>query len=962
MNKWDCVAAERLAYERTRSDMSPSLLVQILGVSHRRDDRGNEGLVYAPTPLVGDGHAAPESAWQPIKTEILERQLESIRRRVEELTWQARLSQPRGSLGIEADAETLGAYVFPPAGFLSIVEPGVQPQFDIVFDIASAIPWEVLEERYAWCRCRDPALYLQRLRPHDAPLHCQHCGKRMAETGGKLAVTRHLTHLVRGGQPPTGVGDEFLIVEDPTQDLFTGQNDPQQLCQAQLQELHHLLAQRGFRINVLKGQHATTRRLLKALENESLVGLYYFGHGYFPQDGDQGCLLLADGPLYAGEIEASNPNVRFVFLNACEGAAAGRNWSLEKRFRSVGQAFARGGPSKTVIAPLWPMVNVQAAQLAREFFQHAFAAEALGVALQRARRSSLTRYEQGQPDISWMAYRFFGDPNRPFPVPTAGTAGTVNVSASAVRSRLFGQAGQLDVEVFGFDLPDALLRAAKRRNLQHRAQVTVTDLLAGLVRTGNLTRFVLRSLRTDPDAVYQQWLQLPELSVPGPSPGPSRDEPPSAVPEDAATALGVERVAKLKRLLAQWIVRREEDFTSEVRTVLARAWVLSRARGPDSRVAEHDLLEAVTEGSRWKVAVPPTLPDAEQFQRELARRAAAQLVDENGRLMLTGLTPMARRIIEAAHELSQQRGSRSVLNRLLLASFLNETDGHAASVCRDSGVDPALLAAVLIAGTESHSPVSSVLSPETAQRAVLPMLERARQLAPPPSPRITEALLFQAFCEVVPGELKDVLRKLPPPWSLDLNRLRTARVQGGPPAVAPSPATSPSPAAPQASRGSNGKPVLASSASTFKPLETTCGTWDAAVQSALLAAQEWALIQGHTAVSSVHLAAGLISQRSPLVMAVAQQHQLAPEQLCRTLLRLVRPGELDPHVRTTTGWSKNVQRILDQAGTLGREGGRAAAGERDVWRALLLESSGVVVQALREMGLLRSFTEAMRGP
>jgi ATP-dependent Clp protease ATP-binding subunit ClpA len=361
---------------------------------------------------------------------------------------------------------------------------------------------------------------------------------------------------------------------------------------------------------------------------------------------------------------------------------------------------------------------------------------------------------------------------------------------------------------------------------------------------------------------------------------------------------------------------------------------------------------------------------------------------------------MARRIIDAAHELSQQRGSRSVLHRLLLASFLNESEGQAATACRACGVQPAAIAALLIAGTESHSPVSCVLSPESAQRAVLPMLERARQLQqsmPPPPPPITEALLFRAYCETAPPELKQLLRRLPSPLTLDLDQLARWRASGsGPPSPAPSAPREPSPAFPEAAASRPPTPppaagTTASKATAPRPspapavppsvrlppsngksaksrVERSLGhptqesqpaAFDPAVREALAAARDYALIQGHTLARSVHVAVGMVALQSPLIQAALQPHGVSPERLCRALLRLVPPRALDPQTQNGAGWSENAQRILQRALATAADPGAARVDERALWQALLQDSSGIVVQALSEWGLLASLTEVV---
>ena len=78
----------------------------------------------------------------------------------------------------------------------------------------------------------------------------------------------------------------------------------------------------------------------------------------------------------------------------------------------------RAGGGRVVIATLWPVLNVQAARTAVEFFEHLAGQPggAMGPALMHARECSYRRYqEEKRPDISWMSYRFFGDPNKTLP-------------------------------------------------------------------------------------------------------------------------------------------------------------------------------------------------------------------------------------------------------------------------------------------------------------------------------------------------------------------------------------------------------------------------------------------------------------------------------------------------------------------------------------------------------------------
>ena len=116
-----------------------SILTQVLGVSHRSDSRGHEALVYCPSPLMGEDRV-PDPLCKMINSSILNNQIENIRCRVEDLLCRARSGKARDDLGIEADANALATHILPETGFVSVLPPGIHPQFDIVYDLASEIP------------------------------------------------------------------------------------------------------------------------------------------------------------------------------------------------------------------------------------------------------------------------------------------------------------------------------------------------------------------------------------------------------------------------------------------------------------------------------------------------------------------------------------------------------------------------------------------------------------------------------------------------------------------------------------------------------------------------------------------------------------------------------------------------------------------------------------------------------
>ncbi len=746
--------------------LAQEILVQTLGVSHKRDTAGREGLMYAPAPF---GEMAPDSEYVPVKWQFLKKKIEDIRDRVEDLNRRALVGKKREGNGLEAVTRSLSDHVLPVSGFVGMLGSGIHPQFDLVQDAASLIPWELLEEsRYVCPQCHKgtpPHRFLDK-----GSRYCALCGERLELTGGKLALTHHLTHLVRGGGRFGGEGKQFLFIEDPLGDLCSADKDPQGICAGHLSELRSMIEQQGYEIKLLEGKNATVNHVLSALDNDSLLGIYYFGHGFFPRDGDEGCLLLADEQLFASQIIEIGPAVRFVFLNSCEGAAAGRDWGLEKRENSVASAFARGRRSKVVIAPIWPVISVQAAETAMDFFQQALRAAPLGEALRTARTNSFQRYETGEPDISWGAYRYFGDPNRLLPVPSVAQA-VVGPDVAVPASRVFDSDGELNAELFAFAIDQVLLRAAKRRNLQNRTLVSMTDLLAGMIRTGDLTRFVLRQTGINPDEIYEKIGSQAEAEL-----GTNRKEAVDQTASELEATASIDQAhldeAKLREILAKWIVCYEEQFAPELVVLLAKADVVSQNRdiqGDDSRITEKVILESLVADDSWARLSVLGLPSAKAVLRCLQAIIDRGDVDENGAINLAALDDSAKKIIETAHVLAQQRGIFPITNRLTLAAFIAEKEGYASRACRLAGERPSLLYAWLLAASKESVPASFGLSPEACERIVIPVIAAARKNTSQDD-RITEGNLFRAFCEVADPGFKEFLKL--PPFLVDLDKLR----------------------------------------------------------------------------------------------------------------------------------------------------------------------------------------------
>ncbi len=914
--------------------MTKRIFTQELGVSQHRDRVGNEALVYTPKPLLEDGSPAPEASYKRIDSDVLNGRIEDVRRRVEELTSLARLGHDRGNVGIEREASALSSYVLPEGGFVSVIPPEIHPRFDIINDAAQEIPWEVLQEYFGRCACGAPTVCLAKSNDSSQASFCSVCGSPLQVAGGRLAVDRHLAHLVRGGRASTNVGNEFLIIVDPRSDLTT-EGDPSGECQRHIQQLTQMLTEHNFRINLIKKKNATLPRVREALGRKSVVGMYYFGHGYFPHDGNEGRLLLADdGVLVASEIQELEPGIRFVFLNACEGAATGRNWTLERKLASVGHAFARGGPTKAVIAPLWPVVNTQAATFALEFFKQALGGSSLGEALCSARKESLARYDAGSADISWMAYRFFGDPNRNLPEPVEPAAVGDNAVAP---SQLFAEKDRLNADLFAFDLRGVLLRAAKRRNLQERSWISTADVLAGMVRTGQFTRYVCRSLGIEPDRLYSQLLETHDAPVEEGSALP-QTESLSETESDADASPSQQKLAELLREFEKLYVRHTSQFSQRLHEVL-RAAERHMASAEDenqaAEISEKALLVSLMNERGWVVPLTASLPPVHKV-RQFLQSDASRRVDDNGQLTLAELTPEARRIVEHAHELSQQRGMPELSSRLLLAAFLSD-EAQVAALCDMQGCDSGTLATLLIASADSKTPSTFVLSPESATRVLLPAINRAMAARPDRQP-VDEQTLFQAFCVTAPPPLKKALKGFEKPLGLDLDAVARARLSQSKPAD-------------RGQAKQENASASADSRSSGGPSSLTGLRCEANVESILNRAFASANAQGYRELTSIHLLIGAIAGGSGILAECLRQFGVRPEEAVVTLGGFVRPKSWDP-ANTRPAVSKNSEQALQLAAKRMHAQGRSTINEWDLWCGLLEKPVASVHAALTQLDVV----------
>ena|GEM_PF-259644 len=870
---------------------------QVLAVSHHQHGSGKESLCYAPAPLEGE-ETLPDPIKVPISRSSLTAQIDTICQSIKALTQLALLGRSRGSLAIEEAADQLAKIILPKKGTNVLLKAGRHPQLDIIQDAASEIPWEVFGERFFVCpKCGEFSELIWD--PSPGPRFCSSDGSEMELCDNKLSLTRHLTHLVRGAGSTRSKGDRFLIIDDPMGDLGHQKVDPHGIVKNHLLELRKLIKTGGFELEYLRGKNATRGRVLSALSTPAIIGIYYFGHGYLPESSTESRLLLADGPLSATEVAQASPSASFVFLNACHGAKTGRNWEIEDRARSVAMSFARGDRGKVVIAPLWPVVNVQAAEMAAEFFRSAFDSKSNGEALCLARWKSLERYRSGEPHLGWMAYRYFGDPERSLPTPQS--VHEVATDCEPAQSRLFDKDGQLDVEILSFEWDSALIRAVKRRMILGRCMVSPMDIFAGLVRSGDLTRHLVRTLDADPDVLYKRILRrmtTSEEKISGEFDLEDQDEQ-----EDDEEAK--------KNLFKQFVVRRKDQLTAETIALLKKAEILSRetpSQADDGRIAEDHILAVLFDAARWADAAPLELPDLDKLQKARSHREETGALDENGWCLIDHLHPKAQAIIHSAHELAQQRGIFPISHRLLLAAFLQNPEGVAARALDRQGLPPDAFFDLMISSSDKKSPRTYGLGEDACGRIVLPVLSRATEIAQNKN-EVTEENLFKSFCQVAFSSFKQSLRD--PRVGLDLDRCEV-----------------------NAAKTVDFEGMLSDEVSLI-------------VRRAMFLARS----QGHREIRSPHLFVGMMGDGTGPTGSILRRLGLKLDSLKSAILSVVRIIGPPLDEEREISYGERAQSILQNAARLTLKKGRGTLTETELLTAFFQDGGGPVGELLSQAGV-----------
>ena len=135
---------------------------------------------------------------------------------------------------------------------------------------------------------------------------------------------------------------------------------------------------------------ATWSALQERLRQGPAHVLHFIGHGFFDDNAGQGGLIFEDDakqptPIYADQVKIllhDQPDLRLVFLNACDGAKGGRSDS----FAGVAQQLVQQGVP-AVVAMQFPISDRAALTLSREFYRALAAGYPVDAAVGEARKA-----------------------------------------------------------------------------------------------------------------------------------------------------------------------------------------------------------------------------------------------------------------------------------------------------------------------------------------------------------------------------------------------------------------------------------------------------------------------------------------------------------------------------------------------------------------------------------------------
>lgn len=530
-------------------------------------------------------------------------------------------------------------------------------------------------------------------------------------------------------------------------------------------------------------------------------------------------------------------------------------------------------------------------------------------------------------------------------------SGQVTAEYKHGKSYIFNDDSKLVIDRFTFYVDSIILRAAKRRNLQHRSLISISDFLAGMIRKGNLTRHVLIAKAVDPDEFYNYLIDKtePELAD---DKQQMREEERALIDEESETkalreALGVEIEEDANR----WIVHEKEQLSPQLISLLEESAHNSEGGIEDVetlKVSEKDILKRMIMTNEWTELCYDGLPSAAEVSQIIQQCELAGEIDENGELVLDSLSPEAINIVRISHVISQKRGMFPIANRVLLAAFMLDREGYAARLCRTCGIRSEIIFAAMIAITENNEPTGFGLSMEACARIVKPVIDQAAQ-GQEEGDLIGEGELFKAFCEKADPDFKLLLKQ--PPLNMDLDKMKMIE----PEIISPS--------------RQHGDQSTSVSFTNTPPSFTHSDTGDRSQESSLAGnfglqrelfektawnivadSAKIACMQGWEEVRTPHLFAAMLGDGSGTTGDCLRANGISTEIMRDIVASLLPAISMPPDDISTVVLGEHTRAIVERGIKLAiaRENGKVS--EEDLLKAFFADGGGVVGEVFKRLG------------
>ncbi len=201
-------------------------------------------------------------------------------------------------------------------------------------------------------------------------------------------------------------GLNALLVINPTRDLDGAEKEGERITK--------LFAEfPGATFDLLHGDEATRRELLRRFQSGRYDVIHYAGHAYFdPNDRARSGIICAGREVLAGaDLVTLSRLPSLVFFNACEAARLRRSDGSERRVAeptrgTIGfaESFLAGGVAN-YLGTYWPVGDASALAFAPAFYASLLRGEALGPSLING-RNAVREKKLGD----WANYVLYGQP------------------------------------------------------------------------------------------------------------------------------------------------------------------------------------------------------------------------------------------------------------------------------------------------------------------------------------------------------------------------------------------------------------------------------------------------------------------------------------------------------------------------------------------------------------------------